>query len=90
MSEKKIDAKAEKTPAKASAKKKKTKVFSKLASFFRECKAELKKIVWPAPKATTKNFLVVLVTIVVVGLIIFGLDQGLYALLGLIMDVSAT
>ena len=50
--------------------------FKRVAKFFRDCKGEIKKIVWPTPKATFKNTGVVLVTILVV------------ALLGLVMDVA--
>ena len=45
-----------------------------IAKFFRDCKAEVKKIVWPTPKSVFKNTGVVLVTIIVIGLFIFGLD----------------
>ncbi len=89
MSEKKIDAKAEKDAAKKK-KNKKNGVFSKIPKFFRECKGELKKIVWPTPAQTTKNFGVVLAVIIVIGVIVFALDRGLYALLGLVMNISAT
>ena len=64
---------------------KKTNVFSRIGKFFRDTKSENKKIVWPTPKATTKNLGIVLAMIVIIGLIVYGLDSGLYALLGLIM-----
>lgn len=66
---------------------KKANVFSRIAKFFRDTKSEIKKIVWPSPKATTKNLGIVVAMIVIVGLIVYGLDTGLYALLGLIMDM---
>ena len=56
--------------------------------FFRDCKAEIKKIVWPAPKTVFRNTGVVLATIVIIGLFIFGLDTALMKLLGLIMNIS--
>ncbi len=56
--------------------------------FFRDCKAEIKKIVWPQPKFVFKNTGVVLVTIVVIGLFIFGLDTLLMSLLGLFMNLG--
>lgn len=56
--------------------------------FFRDCKAEIKKIVWPQPKTVFKNTGVVLVTILIIGLFIFGLDTLLMNLLGLIMNVA--
>jgi len=67
---------------------KKPSVFSKIAKYFRECKSEVKKIVWPTPKATFRNMGIVLAVLVVIGLFIFVLDTGLIALLGLIMDMG--
>lgn len=79
-----------KTDKKQSGKKpaeKKPSVFSRIAKYFRECKSEIKKIVWPTPKATFKNMGIVLVVLIVVGLFIYALDTGLLALLGLVMKV---
>ena len=73
----------------AKKKDKKPNIFARIAKYFRECKAEVKKITWPAPKAVFKNFGVVLVIMIVMGLFIFALDQGLFALLGLVMETSA-
>lgn len=73
----------------AKKKDKKPNIFARIAKYFRECKAEVKKITWPAPKAVFKNFGVVLVIMLVMGLFIFALDQGLFALLGLVMETSA-
>lgn len=61
----------------------------KLAKFVRDCKGEIKKIVWPTPKATFKNTGVVLVTIIVLGLFVFLLDTAFMNLLGLVMNVAA-
>ena len=63
--------------------------FKKLAKFFRDCKGEVKKVVWPTPKTVFKNMGVVLVTILVLGLVIFGLDTVFMELLGLVMNVAA-
>lgn len=80
-----------KTDKKASAgKAKKPNIFSRIAKYFRECKGEVKKITWPAPKTVFKNMGIVIAVIVVIGLFIFALDRGLYALLGLIMQISST
>ena len=83
---------AEKKPAekKASDKKaaeKKPSVFARIAKYFRECRSEIKKIVWPTPKATFKNVGIVLSVLIIVGLFIYGLDTGLIALLKLIIDI---
>ncbi len=98
MADKKLDAKkadakkadAKKADAKKSAKKNnKPNVFQKLIKYLGACKGELKKISWTSPKQTTKNFGIVLGVIIVMGLFIFGLDRGLYALLGLVMNTAA-
>ncbi|WP_316608882.1 preprotein translocase subunit SecE [uncultured Ruminococcus sp.] len=68
---------------------KKKNVFGKISSFFRACIGEIKKITWPTAAQTTKNFLIVLVVIIIAGLFIYGLDRGLYALLNLVMSTGA-
>lgn len=60
----------------------------KVGKFFRDCKGELKKIVWPTPKAALKSTGVVLATIIILGLFVFALDTGFMNLLGLVMDVA--
>ena len=87
MADKKLEEK--KAEAKKSVKNKKPNVFKRLLKSLVACKGELKKITWPTAKQTTKNFGIVLAVIAVVGLFIFALDQGLYALLGLVMDTAA-
>ena len=56
--------------------------------FFKGVKTEFKKITWPTPAQTTKNFGIVVVVILVAGLFIYGLDRGLYALLNLVMSTG--
>ncbi len=65
-------------------------IFSKIFSFFRACIGEIKKITWPAALATTKNFGIVVLVIVIAGLFIFALDMGLYELLSLVMDTGSS
>jgi len=72
------------------ANKMKPNVFQRLWKYLIACKGELKKITWPTPRQTTKNFLIVLVVIIIMGLFIFALDRGLFALLGLVMGMSQT
>ena len=67
---------------------KKKNVFSRISSFFRSCIGEIKKITWPSPGNTTKNFFVVVVVIIISGLFIYALDRGLYALLNLVMSTG--
>lgn len=71
----------------AEAKKKKN-FFQKMASFFKACIGEIKKITWPTVSQTFKNFGVVLIVIILAGLFIYGLDRGLYALLNLVMNTG--
>ena len=56
--------------------------------FFRDCKSEVKKVVWPTPQVVFKNTGVVLATIIVIGAFIFGLDTVLMKLLSLIMNIA--
>ena len=56
--------------------------------FFKDCKGEIKKIVWPTPKTVFKNVGVVLVTIIILALFIFLLDTVFMNLLGLVMEVA--
>ena len=85
---------AKKSDPKKSAKKpvnkKKPNVFKRLWKYLVACKGELKKITWPTPKQTTKNFGIVIAVIVIMGLFIYALDRGLFSLLGLIMGMSNT
>ena len=60
----------------------------KMTKFFRDCKGEVKKIVWPAPKSVFKNMGVVLVTMLIVGLFVFGLYTLFMKLLSLVMAVA--
>ena len=77
--------------AKAAAKKtaKKPNVFKRLAKYLGSCKSEIKKITWPTAKQTTKNFGIVIAMVAIVGVFIFALEQGLYALVGLFMNTTA-
>ncbi len=85
-----IEKKTEGKPEKKSSKKPNAFVgfFKKIGKFFRDCKGELKKIVWPTPKAVFKSTGVVLATIILLGLFVFALDTGFMNLLGLVMDVA--
>ena len=63
-------------------------VGKRISTFFRDIISEIKKIVWPAPKATFRNMGIVLVVMLIAGVVIFGVDTGLHALLGLVMNVA--
>ena len=44
--------------------------------FFKDFKAELKKVVWPTPKQLLNSTIAVVTIVVVVGIIVFLLDMG--------------
>ena len=69
--------------------KKKPNLFQRAWKYLLACKGELKKITWPTVGQTTKNFGIVIAVIVIMGLFIFALDSGLYALLGLVMGTGS-
>lgn len=56
----------------------------KVVKFLKDYKGEIKKIVWPGPRAVVKNTLIVLVICLIVGAFIWAVDFGLGALLDLI------
>lgn len=62
----------------------------KAVKFFRDCKGEVKKIVWPAPRSVFKSTGVVIVVVAVLGLFVFGLDTLFMNLLGLVMNMTGT
>lgn len=51
-----------------------------IVKFFKDAKAEFKKVVWPTRKETTHNTAVVIIVCVLAALFIFGIDS-LFALL---------
>ena len=57
--------------------KKKTGFAGRSTKYFREVKAELKKVVWPKQNEVITSTMVVLATVVVIGTIIAGLDMVL-------------
>ena len=69
-------AKAEKTKADKTkaAKEKKPGFFKRLGRFFRELKAELKKVAWPSGRDTMKKTGIVIVCVIVVGVIVLIFD----------------
>ena len=67
---------------------KKPSIFSRMGKFFKDCKSEFSKLIWPTKKQLAKNSSVVLVSMIVFGaclsLVDFSLSKGLYALKDLI------
>ena len=70
--EKKSDKKADK---KSKDKKAKKNPFKAIGSFFKSVRSEGKKVTWPKNKEVWKNTLVVIISILISGLIIFGVDR---------------
>lgn len=48
--------------------------FKKIGKFFKECKVELKKIVWASAPSTLKNTVLVTIVILLFAAVLFGLD----------------
>ena len=49
--------------------------WGKVKAWFRGMKSELKKVVWPSRKATTKNVIVAVTVMVASGIVIWAFDQ---------------
>ena len=64
------DSKDSKDKGKKSGKKKKG-----IIKFFKDARSEFKKVVWPTPKETTHNTIVVMVMCGLAALFVFGLDS---------------
>lgn len=43
--------------------------------FLKDSRAEFKKVVWPTPKETTRNTVVVVIVCLLAGLLVFGVDS---------------
>ena len=54
---------------------KKPNVFSRIANWFVDVKAELKRVVWPSFKKVKQNTIIVLLFVLVVGAVIWILDM---------------
>ena len=60
--------------AEANTAKKSRNPFKAIAKFFRECKSEMKKVVWPSRKQLINNTLVVIAAVLVIGIFLWVLD----------------
>ncbi len=56
-------------------------VGAKIKKFFKDFKGEWKKVTWPSGKTVLNHSIVVIVVVAVFGLIIFGFDTGLSAII---------
>lgn len=50
---------------------------AKVFQFFKECKAELKKVVWPSKQDVLSSIKVVIISTVIISVILGALDLGL-------------
>lgn len=60
-----------------------------VSKFFRETRAEFKKIVWPTKKQTLNNTVVVLIAMVLSGLFVWALDTLFVQILNLLLQRAA-
>ncbi len=72
-------------PKKKADKKGKPTLSEKLA----DCRAEAKKIIWPNRETMKKNTITVIVTSLLIGAIIFGMDTVYTAVLNLVIGLMA-
>ena len=47
---------------------------NRITRFFKEVKSELKKVTWPSKKQVTRNTLVVIAAVILIGIVIWVLD----------------
>ena len=76
----------EKNSKKAAASKKPKK---SIVKYFKDLKSEFKKVVWPSKKSVFNNTVVVLVTLIVSGICVWGLDTLFATLLRLALNMSS-
>ena len=77
----------EKKSLKAAAAKKPKK---SIVKYFKDTKSEFKKVVWPSKKTVFNNTVVVLITLIVSGIFVWGLDTLFVTLLRLALGMSVT
>ncbi len=49
--------------------------FNKIVNYFKEVKAEMKKVVWPSFAKVRKNTAIVIIYVIIIGLVIWALDM---------------
>ncbi len=67
--------------------KEKKKFTARIKDWFRGMKSELKKVVWPNKKQVANNSLVVLVTVVATGIVIWGVDSLMSGFIRVLVDL---
>lgn len=81
----KAEAKAEKI-VNASSDKQKGGKKNGAGQYFKELRSEFKKVVWPSRKTVVNNTAVVLISMILSGLVIWGLDSCFAALLNMVVS----
>lgn len=61
-------------PKEAKNNNKKVKTSKEKRNFFKDTKAELKKVIWPTSKQLVNNTLAVIAVVLIIGIIVFALD----------------
>lgn len=49
--------------------------FKKIVNYFKEVKAEMKKVVWPSFAKVRKNTTIVIIYVLIIGVVIWALDM---------------
>ena len=84
---------AENTKPAKQVKDKKPNVFVRMGrsikKFFKELRGESKKVVWPDRKTVLKSSLVVIVSVVIIGVVIWLIDTGLSELVKLLINLAS-
>lgn len=70
--------------SKATSKEKKSKGPNRIVVFFRDARAEIRRVIWPTPKETRNLTLVVLVLSTILGLLMWAFDTLFATLYGLL------
>lgn len=62
--------------------------FQGMVTYFKEVRAELKKVIWPTFKQIKNNTTIVIICLLFVGAIIWMLDLGFKTTLGKVVDLA--
>lgn len=77
------------TKTTAPAKTEKKSVIQKIRKYFKDLKAEIKKVVWPTRAQVVNNTMVVLSTMAIAGVFIWGVDTIFTQVLKLLLGIGA-
>ena len=60
-----------------------------IKEFFKNFKGECKKITWPSGKTVLNSSLVVIAVVAIVGVVIFGIDTGISAIIDALVGLAS-